>query len=174
MSGKRLFVKVKSFPEGSNSKIMSDIMKEQRIAALLEKYWQAETTVEEERELAAYFRGPAVPVEWETYREVFGFFAAEAEVVPGEDLGQRILRAVRPRRLGMAWWAAAAVIVLVVGLVNLSQPEKGPVVEGGAGKEQQVYVVKDTYDDPQQALAAVQKALLTVSKNLNKGIRPLN
>jgi len=34
-------------------------------------------------------------------------------------------------------------------------------------------VIKDTYDDPQQALAAVQKALLTASAKMNKGLRPL-
>jgi len=144
-------------------------MKEkERITALLEKYWQAETTVEEERELAEFFRGEALPVEWEAYREVFGFFAAEAEVTPAEDLEQRILTAIHPPQqrtiyfppIRFAWWAAAAVIILSIGLIPLFRSASPTVM-------------KDTYDDPQQALAAVQKALFTVSRNLNKGLQPL-
>jgi len=144
-------------------------MKRERIAALLEKYWQAETTVEEERELAEYFRGPGVPPEWESYREVFSFFAQEAQVQPGEYLEERIMQHIHPRpRLRVAWWAAAAVIVLMLGVEPLFRPapEKQHLVQSAS-------IVTDTYDDPQQALAAVQKALFTVSKNMNKGLRPI-
>lgn len=136
-------------------------MKEQeRIAALLEKYWQAETTVEEERELAAFFRGDNIPAEWADYRQVFAFFADEGQVVPSEDLQHRIMQSIHPRRQTLSWWAAAAVIILALGLITLTEPGSPPSI-------------KDTYDNPQQALAAVQKALFTVSKNLNKGIQPL-
>lgn len=126
---------------------------------LLEKYWQAETTVEEEKMLAEYFRGADVPLEWESYRDIFSFYAQEAEVKPGKELEERIMERVRPRpRLGAAWWGAAAVIVLGLGL-SLYQRDKP--------------TMKDTYSDPQQALAAVQKALLIASKNMNKGLHPL-
>jgi len=133
-------------------------MERQRIAALLERYWQAETAVEEERELAEYFRGPGVPPEWESYREIFSFFEQESEVQPGEYLEERIMQHIYPRRQQrMAWWAAAAVIILVSALIYLIQPAPKATM-------------KDTYDDPQQALAAVQKALLTVSKKMNEGL----
>jgi len=135
-------------------------MKEQeRIAVLLEKYWQAETTVEEERELAAFFSGGDIPVEWADYKQVFSYFADEGQVTPSEDLQHRIMMSIYPRRQRLSWWAAAAVIAgITIGIATLSPT--APAVE-------------DTYDDPQQALAAVQKALFTVSRNLNKGIQPL-
>jgi len=132
---------------------------------LLEKYWQAETTVEEEKILAEYFHGPGVPPEWASYREIFSFFEKEAQVKPGPGVEERIMRHIRPQR-NMAWWAAAAVIMLVWALVPLLQPEKKPVA-------QKQVVAEDTYDDPQQALAAVQKALFTVSEKMNKGLHPL-
>lgn len=137
----------------------------ERIAALLEKYWQAETTVEEERILAEYFRGAEVPPEWESHREVFAFFSREAQVAPSEKLEERIMQRIRPHR-HLPWWAAAAVIIFLLGLVPLLQPDQ-------VHEEQKAYAVADTYDDPQQALAAVQKALFTVSKKMNKGLHPL-
>lgn len=139
-------------------------MKQERIAVLLEKYWQAETTVEEERELAEYFRGPGVPPEWESYRELFSFFEQKAQIKPGPELERKVMESIRPRR-HMAWWAAAAVIMLMLGLEPLFRqaPEK-------VHMEHPALVMTDTYDDPEQALAAVQKALFTVSKKMNKGL----
>jgi hypothetical protein len=143
-------------------------MEREQVAQLLEKYWQAETTVEEERMLTEYFRGTDVPLEWELYREIFSFYEHEREVKPSAGLEERIMEQVRPRpRMRGAWWWAAAVIVLLLSLEPLLRvPEKRTV-------EQRVAVVKDTYDDPQQALAAVQKALLIASRNMNKGLHPL-
>ena len=142
-------------------------MRQESIAGLLEKYWQAETTEEEERQLAEYFRGTEVPPEWKSYRELFSFFEQEAQVKPGPDLERRIMESIRPRR-HTAWWAAAAAIILLLGVEPLFRmaPEKTRV-------EQTAFVVKDTYDDPQQALAAVEKALFIMSKKMNKGLHPI-
>jgi hypothetical protein len=162
-------------------------MKRESIAALLERYWQAESTVEEERALAAYFREHNdVPPEWEPYKEIFSFFAEEAEVKAGEDLEEKILEHIRPLpamppahanpRLRIAWWAAAAVIILVAGSVPLLQPAPEPAappVTQYATRSQKDVPVKDTYDDPQQALAAVQSALFKASSKMNKGLHPL-
>jgi len=162
-------------------------MERESIAALLEKYWQAETTVEEERELAVYFRGHNdIPPEWETYREIFSFYAEESGVKAGQDLEEKILLQIRPLpalmpantrlRLRIAWWAAAAVIILVAGLAPLLQPAPEPAAAPAAQYAfRSLYdaSVKDTYEDPQQALAAVRKALFTASLKMNKGLHPL-
>ena len=143
-------------------------MEREQVAQLLEKYWQVETTVEEEKMLAEYFRGTDVPLEWAPYRDIFSFYEQEMDVKPGEGLEERIMEQVRPRpRVRGAWWSAAAVILLLLGLEPLFRaPEEKRV-------EQRVAVMKDTYDDPQEALAAVQKALLVASRNMNKGLHPL-
>ncbi|MDO6430502.1 hypothetical protein Q4E93_07890 [Flavitalea sp. BT771] len=160
-------------------------MERESIAALLERYWQAETTVEEEKTLAAYFRGGNdIPPEWEPYRGIFSFFAEEAEVRAGQDLEEKILEHIRPlpavgparTRLRFAWWAAAAVIILVAGLVPLLQPAPEPAVPSVAQYASRTLndaSIKDTYDDPQQALAAVQRALFKASVKMNKGLHPL-
>lgn len=154
-------------------------MEKAKLIALLEKYWQAETTVEEEEALAAYFREQTEPDnELLPYRDLFAYYAEEARVSAGPDFGERILRhlgipadgqpATVQRVHSFRWGlvAAAAAIVLVVGSVFLLQP--GDERETSAGPAE-IASVRDTYDDPQQALAAVRHALLIASTQLNKG-----
>lgn len=139
-------------------------MEREQVAQLLEKYWQVETTVEEERALAEYFRGEDLPLEWEPYREIFSFYEQEREIKPGDALEKRIMERVRPGlRWHRLWWAAAAVILaLLVMEPLLRAPVK--TMQGQRG------LTKDTYHDPAQAMAAVEQALLIASKNMNKGL----
>ena len=203
-------------------------MEQARVATLLEKYWQAETTVEEERQLADYFRQSSIPPEWEPLRNVFAFFEAEAQVTPGKEFEEKLM--ARIRQIGDAdadqpadadlpaginqpagtnqpaspdlsastgstrglftpapstpirffsrrtpWWAAAAVIILSLGISRLLGP--GPVVTPAhpiakaapAVPATQAATIKDTYEDPHQALAAIQKALHRASAKMNQG-----
>jgi hypothetical protein len=160
------------------------------IKALLEKYWLAETTVEEEKALAAYFRGPGVDPGLEPFRDLFAYFAEEAKleaaITPGPGFEDRILErigslrqeshflssppAARRRWLNPAY-AAAAAVILSIGLFIMYQPS-----QPGAGRATPVppvaaanTTIKDTYDDPQQALAAIRHALLTASARMNEG-----
>ena len=189
-------------------------MEQTRIAALLEKYWQAETTVEEEKQLAEYFSQPTIPAEWEPLRHVFAYFVEEAKITTGADFESRLLERirsidasdaisfgsnehsgagpglahkpapVRPLFPRAPWWAAAAVIILSLGLSRLiespgtSSPGQGSLAQSGDGNPAKtnsataysdVNAMKDTYDDPQQALAAIRRALGTASAKMNHG-----
>jgi hypothetical protein len=148
------------------------------IKALLEKYWQTETTVEEEKTLAAYFRGPGIDPELEPFRQLFAYFEEEGKVTPGEDFESRILErihqadaasvpTIRPvRRWLNTATAAAAAVIFAIGLFIMYQP--GHPVAGSATANTGA-AIKDTYDDPQQALAAIRHALLTASARMNQG-----
>src|ERR1700744_796786 len=72
-------------------------MEKATVMALLEKYWQAQTTVGEEQALAAYFQGNQVDPDLLLYSDLFAYFSEEAEVTAGSDFGERILE-----RLGLA------------------------------------------------------------------------
>jgi hypothetical protein len=189
-------------------------MDKTKVIALLEKYWQAETTIEEEQALAAYFRGGQVDTELLPYVELFAYFREEARVSAGPDFGDRILQRlglptdtkqagdasaapatnapavpapaaptapVRHFRLGVI--AAAAAILLVVAGVFLLKPAGGPAMLAevhpnghrtpAETRSAGVTRITDTYDDPQQALAAVRHALLIASHQLNQGRRQL-
>src|SRR5260221_13166972 len=61
------------------------------IKALLEKYWRAETTLEEEKGIADYFRGKDVDAELAPYRSFFDYVEEEKQIRPSEDFEARIL-----------------------------------------------------------------------------------
>lgn len=51
------------------------------IETLLNKYFEGETTCEEERRLRRFFAEGLVPEHLEVYRPMFAFFEAEQEVL---------------------------------------------------------------------------------------------
>ena len=131
------------------------------IRTLLEKYFLAETTLEEEKVLADYFRAGEVDAELAPYAAYFEYIDEEKQVSPGEDFEKRILervgmvpetaqgggghgigsvRVLAPvRRLRFGYAAAAAVLVCVSSLflvVRLSRDRVEGVkvaVSGGVG-----------------------------------------
>ncbi|HTR31087.1 MAG TPA: hypothetical protein VMH27_17570 [Puia sp.] len=145
-------------------------MEQEEIKTLLEKYWAAETTLEEECRLAAYFRQPEIAPEWEPIREIFAWREEEAEVVPGPDFNRRMLRRIsdmeeapKISRFSIRF-AAAAAIILCLG-ISLLIPSISPQPRQPVART----AVADTYTDPQQALAAVRKVLLVASSRMNEG-----
>lgn len=156
------------------------------IAVLLERYFQVETTVEEEKVLADYFRRGEVPAEWEPYRQLFGYFEAEGQLEPGEDFDKKVLEqigmaaatsrpggVVRPLMRRTPWWAAAAVILLSLGTALWGDHggDSGQQQPGSGNTKEQLSsaTIKDTYEDPQEALAAIRKALMKASSGINQG-----
>ncbi|HTJ11642.1 MAG TPA: hypothetical protein VL547_06445 [Dinghuibacter sp.] len=128
------------------------------IKALLEKYWQAETSLEEEQRLRAYFRGSSVDPSLREYRAVFGYFGEPVAVTLPPDFDERMMARLQApvRRLyHRGWMYAAAAVVGVCLVMQLTRPAAPPVT--------------DTYQDPAQAFAAVQQALRVVSNRMNKG-----
>lgn len=152
-------------------------MEEAVMKVLLQKYWEAEATVEEERQLAEYCRQPGIGPEWETVRALFEWREDEAEVRPGADFDERMLRRIKEMEGGGArrirltvQFAAAASLILCLG-IGLLIPATSPKKDD-AGRQYpaaSAAVIKDTYTDPQQALAAVRHALLVASVHMNEG-----
>lgn len=147
------------------------------IKRLLEKYWLAETTLEEEKVLADYFKGEDVDAELLPYAAFFEYIDEEKQVTPGEDFEEKILEslglaeAAPVRRLRFGYAAAAAVLLCVCSLflvVRLSS-RSGDEVKVAAAGGVVTATIKDTYDDPEKALAAVRHALLIASTHMNEG-----
>jgi len=176
-------------------------MEKMTVLRLLDKYWQAETSLDEEKALADYFRGPSVDADLAPYGELFAYFDEEARVMPAPDFGDRILqhlgiaaepaasvhaiapgvRAIAPGRkaaiirpFGTGLLSAAAVIAaLVVGLFLVTPPRQQATDAGNSLATIRHGAVQDTYDDPEQALAVVRHALLVASTHLNEGRQEL-
>jgi hypothetical protein len=154
-------------------------MEQTEIRALLEKYWQAETTVEEERVLAEYFRQVEIATDLEPMRGLFEWREEEAELKPGADFDDRMLRRIgeiEGTSVGIVRgfairFAAAAAIILCLGiglLIPMISPAPGVGVSNASSEKIRI-IEKDTYTDPNQALAAVRHALLVASVRINKG-----
>lgn len=82
------------------------------IQDLLDRYWEGETTLEEERRLKDFFAAEPVPEQYRQEAELFRALRLEQAVQMPAGREARI--APRPSyRLG--WWAAAASVALLLG-----------------------------------------------------------
>ncbi|SNZ00586.1 hypothetical protein [Flagellimonas pacifica] len=80
------------------------------IEKLLEKYFEATTTVVEEKTLQAYFSQESVPTHLEQYKSMFNYFSNAKE--------ERYTKQVplKPRKNYYKWISVAAVAVLTCGI----------------------------------------------------------
>lgn len=96
------------------------------IEQLLEKYWNCETSVEEEQILRSFFRQKELPEHLLRYKSLFAYQEAEKDIKLGDDFDSRILAeierpVVKARRLTlhtrfMPLFKAAAVMVLLFSI----------------------------------------------------------
>jgi len=139
-----------------------------KIENILEKYFQGETSIAEEKELKEYFSSSNVAQHLEQYRPMFGYFSQVREQKSTQEpesfarTGEAI--PLQTKKRNVAWLSIAASAVLLLGIGTffyVSQKPADPVV---AQSE------LGTYDNPEEALAATQKALALLSSNVNVGI----
>ncbi|MGN1260584.1 MAG: hypothetical protein ACI4UC_05720, partial [Alloprevotella sp.] len=64
------------------------------IEQLLERYWQCETSLEEEARLRAFFNGDNVPRHLLRYKELFVYQHLQQEEHLGDDFDARVLARV--------------------------------------------------------------------------------
>ncbi|SHM12346.1 hypothetical protein [Flavobacterium chilense] len=133
-----------------------------KIEDILEKYFQGETSIAEEKQLKEYFSSPNVAQHLEQYKPMFGYFSQVKEQKSTQEIP------LKTKKRNVAWLsiAASAVVLLGVGTYfYVSEKNTTPVV---AQSE------LGTYDDPEEALAATQKALALLSSNVNVGIESVH
>lgn len=147
-------------------------MEYQKIKTLLERYFQGETSVEEERLLRRYFSGEGVDQRLRQYAPLFRLFYREQQEKLDENKAGQILAqlpagpanriSLSTRRYSRLLQIAAS-LVLIVGLYWAYQYRQ-PV-------EQTAEVDWSKYEitDEREALDITRNALLKVSKSLNEG-----
>lgn len=117
-----------------------------QIKALLDKFMDGQTTVEEEAQLADYFRHGDVPAEWEDYRLMFSYFdrGMEGDLVPVEQPRPTLIRL-----MGRRWWgiaAAACITAAIVATAVLHQPESMTVPETPIITSNEAAPIEETQD----------------------------
>ena len=66
-------------------------MDSEHIKELWERYWQCETSTEEEAELRAFFRMTDAPEEWRQQKAWFSFLEKEKKIHLDEDFDRKVL-----------------------------------------------------------------------------------
>ncbi|SRR5690606_13686840 len=137
-------------------------MDSETINGLLEKYWNGETSLEEERLLHEYFSRSGVPESMKETAALFTYFRQQrsAELADRKFESRIIEKLDRPvKRLNTFFYnsmriaAGVAVLVLAVWLVRLELRETSPA--------------DDTYSDPERAFQETKKALLMISRSFS-------
>ena len=131
------------------------------IEALLERYYDAQTSEAEEQRLKDFFLHEEVPAHLQAEKEMF--LQLQASAVP-EGLEERLSQSIdrwgkKHRTLRLQWIGSIAASLLLLF---------------GAGWYLQEPPRKDTCATPEEAYAEAQKALVMFSTALNKGMRQMD
>lgn len=143
-------------------------MNEVELKQLIEKYYNGESTEDEEKILREFFRRPVIPRGYEAEKVIFGFYDEAGEIPePSNNFEDQIIAAIdaaenkkRPliRRYFIAAASIAAGLLIIAGSYFIF-----------AGKS----AGRDTFRDPDLAYAETIKILRGVSAQLNRGAEVL-
>lgn len=134
-------------------------MESDKINALLEKYFEGETTIAEENELKKYFSSAVVAPNLQQYQPLFGYYISETKQNFEPKL---VLQSNKNRKMSWLAVAASLVVLLGVGIYTFNN-----VSNDKTNKE------LGTYNDPEEAFRETQKALAMLSNHVNVGIESI-
>ena len=141
------------------------------IEKLLEKYWEADTSLEEEAQLKALLQETEDSEETEEVKAVFAHFEEEKGMELGDDFDTELLAMLEEKPAAKvvsfstyfrryASMAAAVLVIITSSYLFI--------------KNENSYQQEDTFESPEAALEEVKKQLLMVSNYMNKGNNQIN
>lgn len=133
------------------------------IKELLDRYFEGETSLEEEQALRTYFQQAHIDPRVAPYADLFRYYqAAQMATYPGNRNKNDFHAPRTPKSQGFIWLSAAAVILigLALGIYKTQVIPQAPLA---------TVRFQDTYEDPNRAYEETRKALMMVSVRLNVG-----
>jgi hypothetical protein len=148
----------------------------EEIRKMLDRFYQGETTLEEEKMLEDYFASTKVPEELIPDKDLFQAMSTGNESIPvPSDLNQKIIgaldqvekKATRTRRISLYSLSglAAGLLIMIAVYLFYFRTEETTLL----GSSQ----MEDTYDDPMEAYEEAKRTLAYVSAKLNNGTSEL-
>ena len=119
-----------------------------KIENLLEKYFEAETTIQEEAVLKEYFAQDKVAAHLTEHKELFSFFSDSSLETSNRTIA---LDDKKKKIISLKWLSIAAMLVFFVGIYSVYQQNESEKEEA------------------RLAYIETQKALDLISSSLNKG-----
>ena len=144
----------------------------EKVRKLLERFYQGETNLEEERWLEDYLSSTAVPTELLPDQELFkAFKGTEESILVPKDLNAKISHAIdreeksltRSRRINLYSFSglAAGLLAIIAVYVFFLRTDEPVLLSAQQGV--------DTYADPMDAYEEAKRTLAYVSGKLNTG-----
>ena len=133
-------------------------MEQSKIEFILEKYFEGETNIAEENELHTYFSSTDVAQHLQQYQPLFKYYNAEKEQKIELKSPLNLISQTKNRKL--KWLSIAASIVVLIGAGTFTFFNYNNSQQQDLG----------SYDSPEEAFAATQKALNLLSENVNVGV----
>jgi len=147
----------------------------EKVEILLEKYYSGTTSLGEEQELKDYFAGDNVPRNLLPEKDIFSCFSYEdVDELPDKSFEQKLIARIeseafntikkkKTRFLYNTLGIASTITILVASFIIIN-------------KNTNLFnsTVLSEIKDPEIAFAETKKALLLVSRNINKGLDNLN
>lgn len=132
-----------------------------QLEALIKKYWDCETSLEEEERLREWFRTHEVPERFKETAKLFSYFDEQKQKATDKQFDARVIKNLQSEAKGKTvnlWQtslkiaAGIAVVVAAFFFVRQELIEKHNLAE---------------IEDPQKALEETKKALMMISKGFN-------
>lgn len=142
-------------------------MDSKRIEELLQRYWDCETSLEEEQQLREYFRSEQVSEQLKETAVLFHYFETQRSKAVDEHFEGTVVTQLKeqPEKKGKmvsllhnSMRIAAGVAVLVAAVFFVRQEIR----------KNDTVAMEDTYDDPHKALEETKKALMMISKGFGR------
>lgn len=130
-----------------------------RIEQLLEKYFEAETSISEEKQLKEYFSSSDIAPHLEQYKSIFSYAVQEKQ-----EQFRATISLTPKKRKNVVWISIAASVMVLLGVSVVTFNNHNQLKPDDLG----------TYDDPEVAFKETQKALAMISEHVNKGIGSMN
>ncbi|MDR1631413.1 MAG: hypothetical protein LBR97_00745 [Dysgonamonadaceae bacterium] len=134
-------------------------MAQTTIRQLLDKYWNCETSPEEEQFLTGYFSGDSVPEEWRKYQVLFAWKKTQTLVKATPKLKAELGRQPFVAQFySVVKIAASVLLIMTIGIGFYTHYRQVQWMDK---------VFSETYSDPADALRDTQNAIEKVSSVLN-------
>ncbi|MBL7865713.1 MAG: hypothetical protein JNK10_12600 [Cyclobacteriaceae bacterium] len=137
------------------------------VEKLLEKYWQCETSLEEEQKLRDFFASGTIPASQQGAADFFQYLKAEKEKTLSKNFDGVVTKKLRHRQSGK--------IVEMIGYGNMARIAAGVVVVVAATflirqeiRKSYPKELQDTYSDPKMAFEETKRALEMISNSFGK------
>jgi hypothetical protein len=143
-------------------------MDSETIKILIEKYFEGETSLEEENQLSVYFNSDKVAAHLKMYQPLFAFFKIEKQIVLPKKVQKGKLLAIDFRKV-LTINRIAAILLLAAGSFWWFHKQKAVSINDSMAAVVDKNELNDTEESPEIAYQKAKAALMLVSSKMKRG-----